>query len=367
MNLKKPATSSVVIWALVALMLVLIIFSIFVRREDPVAITPEERAYPVEVMTLIPQCIADTLTLPGRIEPALRARLPADKPGRITEILVDRGDTVKKDQLLLRLDNRLWAAMLEATELELREAQKEFDRWTEVEATGAISTSDMDQIRTRLDRARIQITEAATHVAQCEVRSPVDGVINERFAETGEYATEGMPVFELVVTDPVKIRLDVPERDAGPLEAAGTAAFTVTVLPDLVFTGRITFAAPAAQPANNAFRMDLETPNADGLFRPGMIAEVQIVRGQLDDALAVPLDAIIPRRGEHFVFTEADGRAVRKLVRIDRITGNTALLSDGLEPGETVIVRGQRSLQDGALLAIQTAEPAKESAPGTAP
>ena len=351
-RLKNIPRSSRVIWLLIVVMSALVVLSIFVRRKTPAMTEHPERAYPVELLAIEPENIVDILVLPGRIEPAMRARLPADKPGRISEIMVERGDRVVKDQLLLRLDARLWEAMLAAADVELREAEKEYNRWRDLEKAGAVSGSDMDQIRTRLDRARIQRDEAATHVSHCEVRSPADGIINERLVETGEYATEGMAVFELVTTDTVKIKVDIPERDALPISENDEVTFHVSVVPDRTFTGRVTFVAAAAHVDNNAFRMEIEADNDNQTLKPGMIAEVNYRRGTIANALLVPLDAVIPRRGEHYVYIANDHRAIRRLVRIDRIAQSRAVISDGLRAGDRVVIKGNRSLVDGALLDV---------------
>ncbi|HMO49515.1 MAG TPA: efflux RND transporter periplasmic adaptor subunit [Kiritimatiellia bacterium] len=343
--------SSVVLWSLIVVMTLLIIFSIFVRRSEPVVEEPAERAYPVRLLTLTARDLPDVVSLPGRVEPMVRARLPVDKPGRVVERLAQRGDTVTNGQVLLRLDARLWEAMLAAAEIELREAEKEYRRWIDLEAAGAVSGSDMDMIRTRLERARVAHTEASTHVSQCEVRSPADGRINDHYVEVGEHATEGMAVFELVVTDPVKVRLDVPERDAPALAEKQTLTFTASVLPGREFTGTVSFAASATRPGHATFAMEAIVENPDEHLMPGMIIEARFQRGMMNGALAVPLEAVIPRRGEHMVFIARDGRAVRRLVRIDRISGEEAVLSDGLQAGDHVVVSGNRTLIDGALLA----------------
>ncbi len=351
-SINKPARSSLVLWSLIILMLGLTVFSIFVRRSEPELSEAEEKAYPVRIQQINPTDRADMLLLPARLEPALRARLPSDKPGRIATLLADRGDAVTNGQVLLRLDDRLWRAMLEAARIEHREAERAYQRWADMEEAGAVSASDMDEIRARLDRANVAVIEAETHVSQTEVRSPADGVINNRFVEQGEYATEGMAVFELVVTDPIKVRLDIPERDAPALASQDRISFRVLVLPDQVFTAQVTFTAAAATPANNTFPLEAVAANKDGRLQPGMLAEVTFQRGILTGSLAVPLEAVIPRRGEQFVFVAQDGRAVRRLVRIDRIAGENAILADGVNPGEWVVIQGNRALIDGALLHI---------------
>ncbi len=347
---QRVQRSGVVLWILITAMLVLIVVSAILRREEPDLEPPPEKANPVHVTTVETRAVTDLIRLPGRIEPDLRAQLAVDKGGRIVEIHADKGDRVSADQLLLRTDDRTWRAMLENAEIEMREAEKDYKRWNELARTGAVSTSEYDAVRTRLDRARVQRDEARVHVDQCEVRSPVDGIINERFVEVGEHAPEGAAVFELVVSNPAKLILNIPERDIGAVEPDADIAFTVTVLNNAAFTGTVTHIAEAAHPANNSYRVEVTVPNEDRKLRPGMIASAELLRARHDEAVVVPLSAVIPRQGEHFVFLAEADRAVRRLVKIDRILGADVILADGLQPGEELIVEGHRELIDGSLI-----------------
>lgn len=347
---KKPPVSSIVMWSLVVLLIIFVVLSMTLRRHTADLEPPAEKAVPVRVSIVEPGSIADTIQLPGRIEADWRSRLAVDKGGRIVDILADKGDRVEKGQVLLRIDDRVWRAILEQAEIEAREAEKEFKRWTELSRTGAISTSEFDAVRTRHDRARVQLEEARVHVSQCEVRSPVDGVLNDRYVEVGEFAAEGAAVLELLVDDPVKLVVDVPERDIGAIRQGQTIPFTIRILDNRAFEGTVSFVAQAASPANNSYRVEALTPNPDGTLRAGMIASATIERARTDDALVAPLSAVIPRKGEHFVFIAREDRAVRRLVKIDRFVGTEVVLASGLEPGEELILEGHRVLVDGALI-----------------
>jgi len=77
--------------------------------------------------------------------------------------------------------------------------------------------------------------------------------------------------------------------------------------------------------------------------------------------IAIPLAAILPRKGEHLVFVAQNGRALRRRVQIDALIGHEAVLSEGLNPGERLIVEGHRGLQDG--LPVEVVEPAEPREP----
>ncbi len=349
-RLPKIQRSSIVLWVIIIFMLILVAVSMSLRREEVELDAPAERAYPVHTVIVEARTVSDMVRLPGRVEPDLRAQLAVDKGGRITELLADKGDRVSKGDVLLRIDDRVWRAAHDQAEIELREAERDYRRWTELSRTGSVSTSEFDAVRARYDRARVQLQDAQVHVDQCVVRSPADGFINRRMIEVGEYAAEGVAVFELVVSDPVRLAIDVPERDISAVGVGDAIPFTISILGESDFEGTVANIAEAASPINNSYRIEATVPNSDRVLRPGMLAEARLQRGRREGAVVVPLSAVLPRRGDHFVFVAQGESAVRRLVRLERILGAEAILASGLEPGDELIWEGHRELVDGALI-----------------
>ncbi len=343
----KIKRSSVVLWVLISLLLIMVVVSVTLRRDDdePEALT--ERPTPVQVQWVEHQSVTDRVRLPGRIEPDIRARLAVDKGGRVTAVGADKGDAVEAGQVLLQLDDRSWRALKKQAEVEYRTAQREWQRWQELSEADLVSTGEMDRVQARYERAEAQLEDARVHVEQCVLYSPGDGWINSRLLEVGEYAPEGAAAFEWVVLDPVRVTLDVPERDIRGVQKEDAVVFGVTALGAGQFIGTVQRIAAAAAPGNNTFRVEAQVPNEDHVLRPGMIATVHFERARRADVVVVPLAAVIPRKGEHFVFVAKGDRAIRRLVKIDRILGTEAILADGLEPGEELIIDGHRELLDG--------------------
>ncbi len=343
----KIKRSSVVLWVLISLLLVMVVVSVSLRREEVVPDELDVRPTPVEIRVVEREAVTDRVRLPGRIEPDIRSRLAVDKGGRVTAVFADKGDKVERDQVLLQLDDRTWRALERQAEVEYRAAQRAWRRWQELAAVDLVSTGEFDRVQTRYERAEAQWDDARIHVEQCVVRSPGDGWINSRWLEVGEYAPEGAAAFEWVVLDPVRVTLDVPERDIQAVERGGELAFEVTAVGPQRFTGTVQRVAVAAAPGNNSFRVEAQAANPGYTLRPGMIATIFFERARRENAVVVPLSAVIPRKGEHFVFVADNERALRRLVRIDRILGAEAILAAGLEPGEELIIEGHRELLDG--------------------
>lgn len=351
-----------ILWTIVILLAVgTVAVERFVPRPKEKKVEAPRQPVPVRTQPARADGFADVLELPGRIEPRVAATLAAEKPARIVGVTVDRGDRVTAGQVLVRLDRDAWEARLRQAEVEQRESARDLARVGDLQKTGAVSQSDLDAAVARRDRAAAALADAKAQVRQCEVVSPIDGEVTDRFVETGEHAAEGGPVIRVVDIATVKIVFDLPERAVADLAVGRPVTFSVDGLGRGAWTAAVTFVSSEADARSNTYRVEGRLPNPGRILRAGMLARVRIERPVAPGHVAVPLAAVIPRRGEHVVFVAKDGHAVRRIVTLDRITGTMAVVSAGIAAGEDVIVDGHRGLSDG--VAIDTAAGAVPVAP----
>jgi membrane fusion protein (multidrug efflux system) len=352
---------TVFIWGLLVLVLAGIVLLAILRpaRQDVV----ETAVQPVLVrtVTIAPCTVREAVWLPGRVAANTRARLSVEKAGRVVECAVDKGHTVRAGQVLLRLDDRHWRALEQQARLELADAQRELARWEQMKASGAVADSAYDAVKQREALAVVALEQAVVHVDQCTLASPFDGVIDARLIEAGEYATEGQAAFLVLDLTPLKVQLSVPERDVtgvAPGDVIRISAASVELgrpvtadidapAPHGVFTGRVAFVAQDASPDRFTFAVELTVDEPPPGLRPGMIVDVEIMRAVREGAITVPLAAVIPRRGEHLAYVVENGAAVRRVVGLESLAGQDAVISRGLQAGDRLVVEGHRGLQDG--------------------
>jgi membrane fusion protein (multidrug efflux system) len=204
--------------------------------------------------------------------------------------------------------------------------------------------------------AKVALRQDDIDVDRCSIESPFAGVVDRRRVELGEYVHEGTPVFEVVDTGQVKVEIDVPERDVGYIKVGMPVAFRIASVGWGARTGLVTYVAVRAEPGAGAFPMELTAQNEGGHLRPGMIADVDVVRRVIKKAVLVPLAAVIERQGDHIVFVAEGDRAVLKVVKLDVMAGSDVSVSSGLAFGDRVIIEGHRSLRDGALIEVTGTE-----------
>jgi len=313
-----------------------------------VELEQKQKTVRVAVMRVQPRRVLDVMELPSMVEAFAVADLAVERGGRIVDLPVDKGQKVAAGDLMLRLDSRTSEQSVRQAEILFHEAEREVARWKELQQTGAVSESDFDAIRKGRDLAEVGLEQARISLSQCEVRAPTAGIVDARHVEVGEYASEGQAVFRIVDVDRLKLSMDVPELDVMAIENGKTVRFSVPAAGDREYTGTVSFVAAMASPGSKSYRTEILVENPDVLLKPGMIANASLTRRILDDAIVVPLSAVVPRKGEHVVFTVEDGYSVRHIVHIRSITAKDAVLSSGITAGELLVVAGQRTLQDGA-------------------
>ncbi len=342
-----------IILALVLAFLVVGILALALWPKRPEKVEPvPQTLLPVAVQEVMRTNLEERVVLTGRVEAEKDVRLAVDDNGRILWLGADKGDRVHQGQLLLRLDDTVETAGVARAEVSLRQAAEDLDRWTAMQQAGAVSVQDFENVKNRRDLARIALEEARGLLAKRQVRSPVDGVINERLAEIGEMAMPGKPAFQVVKTDTVKVVVDIPERDVAAMRAGMPLAFTVDAIEAAAFTGAVVFVATAADAASLTFRLEIRADNPEGRLKPGMIARIGVSRGGIRDAAVVPLQALIPDQGQYVAYVETDGRAVCRIVKLAAVVDTLAVVQEGLQPGDRVIVAGHRLVTDGASVRV---------------
>jgi membrane fusion protein, multidrug efflux system len=185
------------------------------------------------------------------------------------------------------------------------------------------------QRRAELDIAKQQLTDTAIH-------APFNGAIQSRNASLGEYLPAGAPVVTLVKTDPLRLRLEVPERDSASVRV-GLAVRLVVEGDTNSHVGKVARLSPALNEQNLMLLVEADVPNY-GSLRPGLYARAQIITSERDEGLTVPLKALVTFAGLEKVLVVQDGKALEKSVTTGRRGADWVEIISGLKAGETVVI-----------------------------
>jgi membrane fusion protein (multidrug efflux system) len=292
--------------------------------------------------------LPDTFDLPAAVEPNRIVTVAAEVAGGVERIPPKEGCAVQAGDLLLQLNTDLIGPQVEIARAQFNRDRIQYERVSALVKTDATSRSDLDDATTRLATSEAQLKEVQARMDRTRIVAPITGVLNDLPVEEGEYVQVGTAVAEIVETDPVKIVVQVPERDV-PFFSVGQQAAVVANIRgrDESAAGSITFISELADPQTRSTRMEITVANKDGLLRSGQIVQAHLTRRVLKDAIMIPLLAVIPMEEGNAVYVVESGQAQRREVRLDIIKGDRVLVTEGLRPGDQLIVAGHRFVAPG--------------------
>lgn len=306
------------------------------------------------------------LQVVGTLAAREEATVAAQVAGQLEKNLVDLGDRVTTGQEIALIDTTTYEALANASAANLARAKasaanaaQNLKRIQDLQKEKIASASDLDAAVADAARtqAEVQAAEANDAVARLNldhsrVKAPFPGLIAERLASVGDYLAIGAPIARVVQTDPLRLRLEVPERDSVSVRVGQTVR--VTLAGDTnIYRGQLMRIAPAIRADNRMLAVEADVPNPGGL-RAGLFARAAIVVNEREATVSIPTPALITFAGLEKIVTIKDGKAVEKSVTTGRRDGDFVEITTGLNAGETVVL-DPAGLRTGQPLTIRNA------------
>jgi RND family efflux transporter MFP subunit len=318
---------------------------------------PRERANPdaapaksVRVACAEMRPMERALHVVGTLAAHDEATVAAQVAGQIEKTVVDLGDRVTTGQELALIDTasydalaRQAAANLAKAKASAANAAQSLKRVQELQKDKIASSSEYDQAVAESEQAlaEVQAAQAAEGIAQLNlsrsrVKAPFDGAVAERVADSGDYVSVGTPIIRLVKTDPLRLRLDVPERESSAVRVGQRVQLTVEGDTN-VHSGSITRVAPAIRQTDRMLAVEADVPNR-GALRAGLFARARIIVDERDAGLSVPAGALAVFAGIEKVVVVQEGKALEKPVTTGRRGADWVEIVAGLSAGEAVVL-----------------------------
>jgi membrane fusion protein (multidrug efflux system) len=316
--------------------------------EDPVGNgSYEPPPVNVSVMRLEPTELTETEVLTGKIAPWVEVEVSAELGGTVQEIGFEKGQRVKKGQVLARVGTDLLQVALREAEAMLEEAEANYNRAKELFARQAVPRQELVTHTSRYHAAQARLELAKLRVQRSVIGAPVSGIAISRHVDVGEVVPPGARITFIHQVSRLKVEVGIPESDIAYFRSGGEATLEVDGYPGKLFEGRIHFLGPVASGKTRTFQSEVAIDNPGNTLRPGMIARVSLVKRRLAEALVVPRDALLDRDQGSVAFVGVEDKAQERQVVLGPSEGNRVVIEEGLSFGESLIVAGHRNLVDG--------------------
>lgn len=337
--------------------------------------TKEESAVtaPPPLTVQVAQPVWRTVQRTARGQGALFAKesvvLSNKLPGYVGTVLVDFGDQVKVGQVLAQMEREELELQVDVADSALKQAQAtfvrakgEYERMQELFNEQIIPPQKIDtaEAEYKVAEAAVRSAEKALALARKRLKdtrivSPINGFVQQRFANPGEYLPTASKVLEVVEVDPLKLRVPVPERYARMARIGLPMRIEVDALPGESFEGKLTRIAAGVDHATRSLLVEAEIPNPESRLRPGYFAHVTGVLGE-ETALFIPRSGLSRFAGVDRVFVVQGNTISSREVRSGVEDGEWVEIAEGLSEQEQVAISSLDRLAEGMTVQIQVAE-----------
>ncbi|PRY16483.1 membrane fusion protein (multidrug efflux system) [Pontibacter ummariensis] len=306
----------------------------------------------IDAYVVSPTAYQNKISTTGTVIPNEDVELRSEIAGRVTAINFEEGSRVREGQLLLTVNDAEMRAQLKKLESNQQLYRDMEERQRTLLEKEYISAQEYDQVSNQLATATADIQALKASIAKAYVRAPFDGVIGLRQVSEGSYVSATTPIARLVDISPVKIDFSIPGRYSQEVKEGDRISFTVEGSPE-TYEARIYAIQPNIDPTTRTLQVRALYDNQNQEVRPGAFVKVNLTLKDVDDAILIPTEAIIPEATGHKIFLVKGGKAVPQMVKIGQRSETMIQIMEGIAPGDTLIQAGILQVRPGSDLSIR--------------
>lgn len=296
---------------------------------------------------------AEIVYATGSVEPETWSRSTPLVRGRIIERCRCEGKSVKKGDVLARLDDREALATLNDLRALEEFQRREFDRQSQLLARGVATSQAYQRAESDLARIQAQIAAQTQRLEYYKLVSPMDGIVLKEDGEVGDMVDPGTILYRIGLEKPLWVVADVNEEDIPRVKTGQKALLRTDAFINQVLPGVVKQITPAGDPVSKTFRVRIGLPD-DTPLRVGMSVEANIVSREKLDVLLVPANAVV---NNSLLAIENNRARLRQVETGIRGTGMVEIVG-GASEGELVASPATTNIKDGSRVRPVLAEPA---------
>jgi len=295
-----------------------------------------------------------TVKLLGETRPFASVTLYAKISGYLSDITVDKGDKVKKGQMLATISSPETTSQYEGAVANSKTKRATSERLRRLQQAKAATEEETDQAIAAAEMAEARMNELAAQKSYATILAPFDGTVTARFADPGallQNATNGqsgaLPIVTVSQTEKLRVTVFVDQRDAGDMKIGDSAEITVAERPDLKLEAKVSRKSGELDPRSRTMLTEIELDNSQGQVLTGSFVDVKI-GVSAPDALQVPAEALVMRGTKSFLpVISKDGIAHYREVRLGENDGVKLTVLAGIDEGEMIALNVGNTLVEG--------------------
>ena len=276
--------------------------------------------------------------------------------GLLSQVNVKAGQKVSKGQILARIDDGGLSNQLAQMETQAALAKTTFERQKNLWDKKIGSEIQFLQAKTNYEAQTKAVAQMKAQLAKTIVRAPFSGIIDDIITEKGQIVGPGQQLMRIVNLSDMYVSANVPESFIGKIKVGAIVDVNVKST-GKTYKGKVRQIGNYINPNNRNFSIEVAVPNSDNLLKPNQVAVLKIEDYKKANAILIPESIVTENAaGEKIIYTvDTNGKepkAIKKTIEVGLISGANIEVKAGLNKGETIIIEGARSVQNGDVVEI---------------
>jgi membrane fusion protein, multidrug efflux system len=302
---------------------------------------------------LVPTQMDELIYSTGSLLPDEEVDLAFETSGKVVGIYFEEGRRVSEGELLAKINDKPLQAQLLKLEAQKELVEEREFRQRQLLDRDAISRESYDQVATELQSIEADIMLIQARIEETELRAPFDGMVGLRMISEGAFATTQTKIVRLVKNRPLKIEFSIPERYSGEVVPGFPITFHIDGIPGS-FHAEVYAIEPKVDINTRTIVVRALYPNTREELKPGRFASVRARLSQIENAVSIPTEALIPEMEGEKVFIISNGKAKERRVETGLRTESHIQIRNGLNFGDTLLTSAILQLREDMPVQLDT-------------
>lgn len=291
--------------------------------------------------------------LQGTVQSDDMVNVTSEVPGRIVQMTVKEGDNIRKGQLIAKIDMEQLDKQKAELNKSLELANDVFVRQERLWNQKIGSEIQFLQAKNNKERLEASLETLSFQQTKSNVYAPISGIAERVISKSGEMASPGMPIVQILNTSKVKVVTDVPESYLSAVKKGDKVMINFPAL-DKEINSRVSLLGKTIDPSNRTFKVEVNLNNSSGIYKPNLLALMKINDLTVKNAITIPLSIVQQNTsGETFIYIVEGGKAKQVIIETGESYESEIIVTKGLDGSETLIVDGARFVNDGEMVEVK--------------
>jgi len=323
-------------------------FSLFSNKKEMTAQAESamemSRHIPVQTQTVSKESFSLTFSSNGIFQADKELNLQSEASGKVIKVFKKKGQYVSAGDPIVKLDDELLQTELSISEIKLAQVERDLARYLNLSGTEAITRKQLEEAENGLEMVKAEIKMIKKRISNTLISAPISGYINEDYLEIGALINPGMPVADIVNTNPLKLAIKVSEAEIVQIGLGDKVAILVGALPNETLEGQVVFTSSKADASlHYIVEISLSAPNQT--IRPGMFGSASF-EYEMPELIQIPRQALIGGLRDPEVYLFENGKAIKRKIVASGLGQDKIMVMEGLNIGDKIITSGLINLRD---------------------